>query len=377
MSGAVGHPFLRAARHPAALAAGLLAGGAVGLLSPSTARDLAPLGRSFVDVLRVLAPITLLTVVPAALAALPWGRLAGVTTRATTLALAASLTAAVIGATGGLWARVPAGLAPRATPARPWDAFTRSLDDLTLLALLVLPLVAWFMARARADIAWARTARAAAHGGRRLIDAVLVVAPLGVFALGASFAASAAGGALRAAMGVVALVWGAQVGTLLAVLVAAAVGGTAGRVLLAGARDALVTAFVTGSSAATLPVEWRVAEERLAVPPALAALLVPAGSLVSKVGTTTFLSALAVVALRAGGPVEPLAWLLAVLGAVVLGAVTPPVSGGGLVMLGVLTTWVGADPGLAPVLIAIPFVGKLNTPLNVLARLAVVTRCVR
>jgi Na+/H+-dicarboxylate symporter len=178
-------------------------------------------------------------------------------------------------------------------------------------------------------------------------------------------------------MGVVALVWGAQVGTLLAVLVAAAVGGTAGRVLLAGARDALVTAFVTGSSAATLPVEWRVAEERLAVPPALAALLVPAGSLVSKVGTTTFLSALAVVALRAGGPVEPLAWLLAVLGAVVLGAVTPPVSGGGLVMLGVLTTWVGADPGLAPVLIAIPFVGKLNTPLNVLARLAVVTRCVR
>jgi len=359
------------------LAAGLIVGLAVGLAAPASAHALSPVARAFVDLLRLVAPVTLVTVVPVALGALPWRQLREVGGRAARRAALLSAVAAAIGGLAGLVGWLPAAPVTAAAPDSPWRAVTRSLDDLTLVALLLAVPLAWSVAWA-ADSArgagWHRTMLASERLGRHLIEAVLMIAPLGVAALAAGFAATAASGAIGAMAGLGAMVWGAQLLAALTAAASAPLAGVSAWYVLRGARDALVTAFVTGSSAATLPVEWRSAERQLGVPPALAALLVPAGTLVSKLGTTAFLATLAVAALRwTVGDVELSAWMAATVGAFVLGAVTPPVAGGGLVMLGVLTAWVGADPGLAPVLIAIPFVGKLNTPLNVLGRLLVVT----
>lgn len=363
----------RVARHPAALAIGLLAGLAIGLAAPSTARALAPLGRAFADLLRLVAPVTLVTIVPVALAALPWTRLRGPVVVAARRALALAALGATTGGAVALLARLPAPPAAVAVPASPWRAVTRSLDDLTLVALALVAPLAWSLARAH-DGTWRRTMQGAERAARRLVDAMLVVAPVGVAALMAGFAASAAGAAVRTVVALGAVVWGAQLAASAMAAGAAVAAGVSPLEVLRGGRDALITAFTTGSSAATLPIEWRCAERRLAVPPPIAALLLPAGSLVSKFGTTTFLAALAVAALRwSATSLTPATWLAAVAGALLLGAVTPPVSGGGLVMLGVLAAWTGADPGLAPVLVAIPFVGKLNTPLNVLGRLLVAT----
>jgi Na+/H+-dicarboxylate symporter len=279
-----------------------------------------------------------------------------------------------IGTLVGAAAMLP--VAPRTMPARsPWTALTRSLDDLTLLAIAAIIPLTWCLRRARGINATHWVARGMERGAsivRQLLDALLVVAPAGVGALAAGLAAGAPRAALSTLAKVIALVWAAQGVMFTVTLLWVAWCGTSLRWLLANARDALLTALVTGSSAATLPVEWRTASQQLGVAPHVAGLVIPAGAVVSKSGTTAFLGALGMAAVRwSGAPATASTVLPCLAGAALLGMVTPPVSGGGLLMLGVLAAAIGADPALAPVLVAIPFVGKLNTPGNVLGRLAI------
>lgn len=367
-------PAPRGAPAPLALFVGGAIGFTLGLVAPDSGRLLAPVGRAFVDALRVVAPLTLLTIVPLALSALQWGD-AGRTMRAAAWrALGLSLVAALVGTVAGVLLPLP--VSPPASVIRsPWQAFGRSLDDLTLLAIAaVLPLT-WSLRRAAARAwtsLWPRRLQQAARGTQRLVDLLLWFAPAGVGALAAGLAASAPAAVAAALARVAAMVWFAQGVVALWLLAVARLSGVHLRALLARSRDALITAVVTGSSAATLPIEWRAAVAALGISPRTAALVIPAGSLVSKAGTTAFLGALGAATLRwSGVPVDGGTLIGCVGGALVLGAVTPPVNGGGLIMLGLLAGRLGADPGLAPVLIAVPFIGKLNTPLNVLGRLAI------
>jgi Na+/H+-dicarboxylate symporter len=53
----------------------------------------------------------------------------------------------------------------------------------------------------------------------------------------------------------------------------------------------------------------------------------------------------------------------------IAGLATPPVSGGGFVMLALVFGQTGVPLAWVPVLTGLPFIGKLNTPLNALGRL--------
>ena len=59
---------------------------------------------------------------------------------------------------------------------------------------------------------------------------------------------------------------------------------------LAGAREASITAFVTRSSNATLPITMRVTEEELGAPRSIAAFALPIGATVNMDGTAIYLS---------------------------------------------------------------------------------------
>ena len=124
----------------------------------------------------------------------------------------------------------------------------------------------------------------------KLIGLVLRVAPIGVAALLFSMTARLGAGVLAqlaAYVGVVLLGLALQMG-----VVYSAVGPLPGRDeparLLPGSRVAIVTAFSTASSSATLPTALRVAEEDLRLPPAVSRFVLTAGSAMNQNGTALF-----------------------------------------------------------------------------------------
>jgi Na+/H+-dicarboxylate symporter len=229
--------------------------------------------------------------------------------------------------------------------------------------------------RERGDRAWAhmmhRLVGRAAGLLAATIRAVMEYAPFGVFALAAlTFGTSRSAVATSLPL-VLASVYLAHLGLGLALLVGVGLRGGRPLAFLAYSREALLTALATGSSAATVPVEIRTADTLLRVTPPVAGVAIGVGATLCKVGTTTFLGALVVWAGVLAGTPASVPWLLQALAATtVAGMLTPPISGGGFVMLGFVALHLGLPASLVPLLIGIPFVGKFNTPLNALGRLA-------
>jgi Na+/H+-dicarboxylate symporter len=71
-------------------------------------------------------------------------------------------------------------------------------------------------------------------------------------------------------------------------LVARVVGGIGPRELFRGIREALLVAFSTSSSVATLPVTTRCVEDNLDVPPAISSFVLPLGATVNMDGTALY-----------------------------------------------------------------------------------------
>src|SRR4029077_7794051 len=65
-------------------------------------------------------------------------------------------------------------------------------------------------------------------------------------------------------------------------------GGMSPRVFFSGVREAMVTAFSTSSSNATLPTALRVAEEELRLPPHVSRFVLTIGSTANQNGTALF-----------------------------------------------------------------------------------------
>ena len=203
-----------------------------------------------------------------------------------------------------------------------------------------------------------------------ILRVIMLFAPIGVMALAAvTFARLnlSAAGLLVAAM--------------VAIYSAQAVVGGGGLILLAAAgwrplaflRDtggALITALATGSSAATVPVEIAAAEQRLGIDRDIVGLVIPLGLAVHKIGSAAFLAVVLVFAANAAGidlNLLSLVWIafLALLASVI----TPPISGGVLVALGLVAGPSGLPMAVVLIAATIPFGGKLNTPLNSMGRL--------
>lgn len=194
---------------------------------------------------------------------------------------------------------------------------------------------------------------------------VMEVAPLGVFALIAWVSGT---------QGVVALLDVARLA--LAVVLGCAlhlvlthgalmkfVVGVSPLAFFRGARDAMLVAFSTSSSSATLPVTISVAEKKLGVSPLLASTTIPLGATINMDGTALYVGIVSVFAAQAFGLDLALADYFVIVGATTLVSIgTAAVPGASLFLMAAVMSAIGITP--EQIAIVIGFILPFDRPLD-------------
>ncbi|MBA3677589.1 MAG: dicarboxylate/amino acid:cation symporter [Sphingosinicella sp.] len=109
--------------------------------------------------------------------------------------------------------------------------------------------------------------------------------------------------------------------------------------------DALVVAFSTASSSATLPVAMRVAEKNVGIAPPVYSTTLPLGASIGKDGTAMYVGLLSMFALQAfGTPLTPTVYALVLLTGALAAFGTAPVPSASLFMLAAVLSAVGIPP---------------------------------
>lgn len=205
----------------------------------------------------------------------------------------------------------------------------------------------------------------------RLLGGLMHLAPVGVFAL---MAINFGRLSFNAAASLLEVLYSVYLGQGLVCAGCMLVLGLAGErlgVFLFHIKEALLTALVTGSSAATIPLEFAAAEQRLGIAREQLGLILPLGLALYKLGTAVYQAAVIVFAAHAVGHELTLLGLAGLsLLSLAASVITPPVSGGSWVALGLVFAGAGLPPEAIAVAAGIPLLGKMNTPLNSLGRLA-------
>jgi Na+/H+-dicarboxylate symporter len=112
-----------------------------------------------------------------------------------------------------------------------------------------------------------------------------------------------------------------------------------------GIVDALVVAFSTASSGATLPVAMRVAEQNLGIARPVYSTVLPLGASIGKDGTAMYVGLLSMFALQAFGvPLTPTVYGLVLLTGALAAFGTAPVPSASLFMLAAVLSAVGVSP---------------------------------
>lgn len=112
-----------------------------------------------------------------------------------------------------------------------------------------------------------------------------------------------------------------------------------------GIVDALVVAFSTASSSATLPVAMRVAEKNLGIGRPVFSTVLPLGASIGKDGTAMYVGLLSMFALQAFGvPLSPQVYALVLLTGALAAFGTAPVPSASLFMLAAVLSAVGVAP---------------------------------
>jgi len=112
-----------------------------------------------------------------------------------------------------------------------------------------------------------------------------------------------------------------------------------------GIVDALVVAFSTASSSATLPVAMRVAEKNLGIARPVFSTVLPLGASIGKDGTAMYVGLLSMFALQAfGTPLTPTVYALVLLTGALAAFGTAPVPSASLFMLAAVLSAVGVAP---------------------------------
>jgi Na+/H+-dicarboxylate symporter len=142
-----------------------------------------------------------------------------------------------------------------------------------------------------------------------------------------------------------------------------------------GARDAQLLAFSTDSSAATMPVTIRVAEEELGVRPSVSQFVIPVGASMNMGGSALYQGLATVFMAQIYGMHLPLAALLALVATSVGASIgTPATPGVGIVVLATVLTSAGVPvAGLGLILGVDQILERFRTVLNVSGDLAACT----
>ena len=340
----------------------LVIGVLVGLFAPAAAPRLAVFGDLFVRAIRMLVvPIVLVTIAAGITALGDVRRLGAVGGRAVALFAFTTLVAVSVGMAAGLIIRPGAGaaltgVAPHVlgegvtpyqqligiVPVNIVEALAKG-DMLAIIFTAVL-LGVGTLAAGEAGAPVARLLQALSAVLLRIVGIVMEITPFGVLALVANAIAGAGLGVL------VHIGWLALCVVLASLFQMAVVHAALLRLVARvsvvrfyrGIADALVVAFSTASSSATLPVALRVAEVRLGVARPVASTVLPLGASIGKDGTALYVGLLGQFSLQALG-ISPDATMLSVM--LLTGALaafgTAPIPSASLFMLTALLGAVG------------------------------------
>lgn len=342
--------------------AGLVLGLLVGLFWPAAAPQVAFLGELFVRLIKMLvAPIVFVTIAAGVTSLGDPKRLGSLGVRTIVLFLCTTVVAVAIGIAVGLVLQpgagaslggaVPKELGAAKTvgeqlmgivPLNIFEALAKG-DMLAIIFVAVLlgigtiaageagrPLAAWFQSASAVML--------------KVVTIVMEVTPFGVFALIANSVA-ANGTAVFVNVGWLALC--VVIGCALQILL---VHGVLIRVVsrlpllpfFRGIVDALMVAFSTASSSATLPVAMRVAGENLGVHKPVFMTVLPLGAAIGKDGTAMYVGLLSVFSLQAlGVDIAPSAYAIVLLTATLAAFGTAPVPSASLFMLAAVLSAVG------------------------------------
>lgn len=211
----------------------------------------------------------------------------------------------------------------------------------------------------------------------KVIDFAMVLAPLCVGCLSFSLAATTGIDLLSALGAYVLVVLGGmalhQFGVYSAAL--ALLGGKSPRMFFRESREAVVTAFGTSSSNATLPVAMKVAEENLKLPPEISRFVLTVGASANQNGTALYEGVTVLFLAQVFGVDLSLSQQLVVaLMCILAGVGTAGVPGGSLpLVVGVLMT-IGVPPSAIAIILGIDrFLDMCRTVLNVSGDLVIAT----
>jgi len=264
-------------------------------------------------------------------------------------------------------------------PSNPIAALAQG-DILAIIFFAVLVGIAALVAGAAAKPV-ADVVDAAAAIMLKITGWVMEVAPFGVFALIAWVAGTQG---VLALLDVVRLALAVIMGCVLhTVLVHSALMKFVARVspvrFFRGARDAMLVAFSTSSSSATMPVTMSVAEKNLGVSPVVATTVIPLGATINMDGTALYVGIVSVFAAQAFGVDMGLAQYLVIIGVTALVSVgTAAVPGASIFLMAAVMGAIGITPEQIAVVIGfiLPFDRPLDmsrTCVNVTGDLSVAT----
>ncbi len=190
-----------------------------------------------------------------------------------------------------------------------------------------------------------------------LIGWFVRLAPIGIFALLGNLVAATGFAELASHLGAfVAVVFGATLvhAAITLPLIVRVVAGTSPLAFLRGVQPALIVAFSTSSSAATLPVTTRCVEEELDVPPEVASFVLPLGATVNMDGTALYEAIAALFIANVYGIELSLASQLVVFAIAMISAIgAPGIPSAGMVTMVVVLESVGLPTEAVALLITI------------------------
>jgi len=363
----------------------LVAGAVVGAIWGPGAASIRWIGDLFVLLIRMaVIPLVFVTIVSGVAALADPRRLGSIGVKTLGLYLFTTAIAVGIGLTIGVLAQPGAGAdfsaaTPQALTAGgsvglqlsdivPANIF-KALADGALLPVILFSVLlgSSILLAAEAGRPVAVVFESASEVMLRLVGIIMELAPFGVFALIATVAGTSgletfrSIGVLAACVAVGSLVQSVIVHGLLVKLAA----GLPVLPFFRGITDAVLVAFSTSSSSATLPVAMRVAEENLGIGEAVVSTALPLGATVSMDGTALYIAILATFAAQAFGiPLGMPQFLLIGVTTIMVAVGTAPVPSASLFMLaGVLTTF-GVTPEQTAILVG--FILPFDRPLDMI-----------
>ncbi len=149
-------------------------------------------------------------------------------------------------------------------------------------------------------------------------------------------------------------------------------GGMSPRRFFSACQEATLTAFATASSAATLPVTLRVAEENLGLPRKVSRFVLTVGASANHHGTALFEGVTVLFLAQVSGLDLPLSTQVMVLGLCILGGIgTAGIPSGSLPVIAMICGIIGLQPqGIAIIMGVNTFLDMCRTSLNVTGDLA-------